>query len=204
MKTKTIVSTLMLSSLLVATGFTHAAVIIPTDYIHATGLPGPEPNAGDDSATTRLNDDVISAGSWSDGLHVSWGQGTIPATDPTATITFLFDQTYDFDTVDIYQYTTTWGAQDVRLSTSTDNVNFTSTTGIIPIGTGTAVGGSTQRFTIDVTGLDSGQYVRLDLMNANSWIMLSEVDFNGTAIPEPSAALLGGLGLLALLRRRRA
>lgn len=26
----------------------------------------------------------------------------------------------------------------------------------------------------------------------------------GTAIPEPSAALLGGLGLLALLRRRRA
>jgi MYXO-CTERM domain-containing protein len=28
--------------------------------------------------------------------------------------------------------------------------------------------------------------------------------FSVTAIPEPSAALLGGLGMLALLRRRRA
>lgn len=38
--------------------------------------------------------------------------------------------------------------------------------------------------------------------NGNSY----EVDFiqiNGTAVPEPSAALLGGLGMIALLRRRR-
>jgi hypothetical protein len=33
---------------------------------------------------------------------------------------------------------------------------------------------------------------------------MSEIDILGTAIPEPSsAALLGGLGMLALLRRRR-
>jgi len=86
----------------------QAQIVVPIDYTHATGDPGPEPNSGDDSATTRLNDDVISTGSWSDGLHVSWGQGTIAATDPTATITFEFDSTYDFTSVDIYQYTTTW------------------------------------------------------------------------------------------------
>jgi hypothetical protein len=35
-------------------------------------------------------------------------------------------------------------------------------------------------------------------------IQLDTVSFNGAVIPEPSAALLGGLGMLALLRRRRA
>jgi uncharacterized protein (TIGR03382 family) len=33
---------------------------------------------------------------------------------------------------------------------------------------------------------------------------LNEVAFAFTPVPEPSTALLGGLGLLVLLRRRRA
>jgi hypothetical protein len=43
------------------------------------------------------------------------------------------------------------------------------------------------------TGLSTGAYVNL-----------RDITFNGSVIPEPSAALLGGLGLLGLLRRRRA
>jgi hypothetical protein len=34
-------------------------------------------------------------------------------------------------------------------------------------------------------------------------LRIDDVQLNGTVVPEPSAALLGGLGLLALLRRRR-
>jgi uncharacterized protein (TIGR03382 family) len=33
---------------------------------------------------------------------------------------------------------------------------------------------------------------------------MNNVDVTFTAVPEPSTALLGGLGVLALLRRRRA
>jgi len=37
----------------------------------------------------------------------------------------------------------------------------------------------------------------------NNWGGISEIDVFGVAIPEPSSALLGSLGMLALLRRRR-
>jgi hypothetical protein len=47
--------------------------------------------------------------------------------------------------------------------------------------------------------------IRISFVNVqNGAIGMSEIDILGTAIPEPSsAALLGGLGMLALLRRRR-
>jgi len=51
------------------------------------------------------------------------------------------------------------------------------------------------------------RYVKFDISSNYSstynYIGLSEVQFTGTAVPEPNAALLGGLGVLALLRRRR-
>ena len=47
----------------------------------------------------------------------------------------------------------------------------------------------------DFLGLDeSGNHTAIDNLSINGTF---------TAVPEPSAALLGGLGLLALLRRRR-
>lgn len=42
-----------------------------------------------------------------------------------------------------------------------------------------------------------------DNTNVGAYNGISSIEFNGTVVPEPSAALLGGLGLLALLRRRR-
>lgn len=38
---------------------------------------------------------------------------------------------------------------------------------------------------------------------AGAYVNLRDITFNGTVIPEPAAALLGALGLLGLLRRRR-
>jgi hypothetical protein len=55
-----------------------------------------------------------------------------------------------------------------------------------------------------LTGIKS---VRFDFgtgQQENGGSGYKELDITGTAIPEPSAALLGGLGALALLRRRRA
>jgi hypothetical protein len=52
------------------------------------------------------------------------------------------------------------------------------------------------------TGLNLGtddQYISFHARNSIAYIDNLSI----TAIPEPSAALLGGLGLLALLRRRR-
>lgn len=56
------------------------------------------------------------------------------------------------------------------------------------------------------TGVDSIRFTFLKAPGAltNTGTVIRELDVLGTAVPEPSAALLGGLGVLALLRRRRA
>ena len=56
----------------------------------------------------------------------------------------------------------------------------------------------------DLSGISSARYIALEIMTAhttNGRVGFDEVAI--TAIPEPGTALLGGLGLLALLRRRR-
>jgi hypothetical protein len=51
-------------------------------------------------------------------------------------------------------------------------------------------------------------WLRVRAENANAtagaYVNLRDITFNGSVIPEPSVALLGGVGLLGLLRRRRA
>jgi len=55
--------------------------------------------------------------------------------------------------------------------------------------------------TVTFTFVDSAQG---NNNNAAFYTFIDNVTLTGTAIPEPSAALLGGLGVLCLLRRRRA
>lgn len=40
-------------------------------------------------------------------------------------------------------------------------------------------------------------------LTAGGYVNIRDITFNGTVVPEPSAALLGGISLLALLKRRR-
>ncbi len=57
---------------------------------------------------------------------------------------------------------------------------------------------STSAFTLlDITGYDDANYTANFFDGGDSYLL------NFTPVPEPRAALLGGLGLLALLRRRR-
>ncbi len=57
---------------------------------------------------------------------------------------------------------------------------------------------------IDLTG-QTARFIaiRVDSSYGGTGIGLGKVRFDGTLVPEPGAALLGSLGLLALLRRRR-
>jgi hypothetical protein len=96
-----------------------------------------------------------------------------------------------------------------------DNAGLLSS-GVIDV-TDAAVGAWTLRtwtYTIDQTTLDAaaaGSWGAVEVgigtvynANTNEQVAFDDVSLVYTAIPEPGTALLGGLGMLALLRRRRA
>lgn len=113
------------------------------------------------------------------------------------------------------------------LGTTHDNVNSFTTEAFLQsnvggFGTGnpTITGSGTTRTsttsgfngtaaTFDLTSFSNVSTITFQIRfadNLNENGKLTRIDdftLNGTVVPEPSAALLGGLGLLALLRRRR-
>ncbi|QTN32226.1 hypothetical protein HZ994_07745 [Akkermansiaceae bacterium] len=73
------------------------------------------------------------------------------------------------------------------------------------LGSTQSIGVLTSAYAYDLSGITSARYIALEIMTAfkpsDGRVGFDEIAI--TAIPEPSAALLGGLGMLALLRRRR-
>lgn len=63
----------------------------------------------------------------------------------------------------------------------------------------------TYSFSYTVTGSETalGDDIALRVYGSTDHALIDDVSIDVTAIPEPATALLGGLGLLALLRRRR-
>lgn len=60
-----------------------------------------------------------------------------------------------------------------------------------------------QQSTVDLGGA-TARYVRMAFYNDREWTFLSEFDFEGTPVPEPSGLLAVGAGaMMTLLRRRR-
>lgn len=186
----------------VAIGIAQAAVIVPTSYAY-DGPAGSSPTivSSGDNALTLLTDDIIAAADWNttNGNLVIFNAGDSPA----ASVTFTFSQTYDFDTIEVYEHTQLpSGITSVAVSTSTDGISFSSPT-VFPWGPATPVPGTSyaELFSLDVNSLADAQYLRLDFEAAGSWMALTEIDF--TIVPEPASLVLLGLGSVTLLRRRR-
>jgi len=181
------------------------------NIINNTGLSG----AADIANYTTITHGTAGAGSaWTTNDPNGAGDYFLATSPGTAAVfTLALDQLYGL-TDFVY-----WGyhfgnpngneGREYTLSFSTDGgATFpTSTTVSNPLST-YAVGNAT---TLSLGGTFTANTVRLDITDnhfggtspGGDRIGLGEAKFIGDAVPEPSTGLLGGLALLALLRRRR-
>lgn len=190
-------------------------------------------SASDASATASIGTDLLQTSltstTWPTNNNINNGttgafnenSGTNPAnvtTGSTASYTFFLDvgtNPLGYDIASINSFSG-WGdnragqSYTIYLSTVATPLVFNQ---ITPGGTGfdaVSVGASGQSLVTSVvdntsaplgTGVHS---IRFDVGVNGAGNVWREIDVIGAAtIPEPSAAILGGLGLLALLRRRR-
>ena len=178
-----------MGTLALAATSANAAVISVSDYVISTGVGVLDPN----TATTfgdsgnQLNDNVTST---SGSNTVGWDYNS--GTDRPLT-TFDLGSAWDVQTIDIYTRTSNGTITSIDISVSLDD----STSSTV-----THYAFSAPTASLDVSLLDNARYVRVTTYSTD-WSMISEVDFNGDAVPEPTTTALLGLGGLALILRRR-
>ena len=178
----------------------------PIKAINGAGLPGGTPAL---------------SGTHDNSMPNNWWSTTVPAQ-----ITINLSGNYAVDTIHVWNYNengfTARGTQNVEIYVSPDG-DIANLVKLVTTGTGgfdngsggflfpQSPGGDIPGFDLDLSSVTNAALlanVRLiqltPLDNYGDFgVGLAEVQFGGVVVPEPSAALLGGLGLLALLRRRR-
>lgn len=211
-------------ALIGSAGPANAAVLImPTGVVNTNGgnlanrdisktinTSGMFDSAGNSVTTitaANLNDVLAEvAGAGSNNNY--WISASIGAAN-FSKVVLTFDLVESFDGVDrvhLWNYSATNGVKrglnTLNISFSSDNVTFSPTTALSFTHPPADTRHGVQTRTFDA--VSDVRYIRFtDITNHGdgSYLAFSEIRFG--AIPEPSAALLGGLGLLALLRRRR-
>jgi hypothetical protein len=203
-----------------AASMAHAAVTTTTDFASGDVLPNVSVSTSDLLQTSLASATGEPTGSPANFLRngstgtAQENTGTNPTvvTNAGSTLTYNLDITSNTFGYDISEILLFSGWQDARAGQSyivsysvVGDSGFTMLADV----TQAASGGSFVTRTFDntfsplATGVDA---VRFEIRNFGSLTdtVYREIDVIGAAsVPEPSAALLGGLGVLALLRRRR-
>jgi hypothetical protein len=187
-----------------ATSAANAALVITPTGAIASSQYDPGYDAGnliDDSALSGTAPHTIGDTHTGHAVDTAWlsSGATLPQT-----VTFDLGSSYLLTAMHIWQY----AHLDANFSKAI-KVQFSTT------GTGGAFGGDVDITLANGANTVSAQTFAIPSITANAvkftitsraggpgnYVGLSEVKFS--AIPEPGSALLGGLGLLMLLRRRR-
>lgn len=204
-----------------------AAVIVTTDNADTTASSADLLQTAffseSTTGTLTLGDTSLRDGTaFALGSQYSWGDGNIYS---GSTLTYTFDTIaspggYVIDEINFF---TGWrGSNGDRHRMANFNVHYATVASPTDFSNVIITGGSGGLFTQNAGdgGSTTGRYgvvddgsaalatgvaaIRISFVTVqNGHIGMSEIDILGSAIPEPSTALLGGLGLLALLRRRR-
>ena len=185
-------------------------------YTGGSGSTTLEQSAGESAWTDGSISTVYAeGGGGGDAIdHAAYGtvQATVGGGDIDVLVTFDLGGLHDLTQVDVFTGWNDSGRDDssFNLLVSADNVTFTPIAAYLKPADNTGVFGTPvtnlHRIADDGAGdIATGvRYVQLQFTDAdNGYAGLAEIDVFGTAVPEPSVVLLGGIGLLGLLRRRR-
>jgi hypothetical protein len=198
----------------------------PTQLVNGSGLSEAVPD-GDTLSHALTVTHVFGGGfteSWVTNDHGSGDYFAAVASPPTIVLDLGSDQ--PVGTVILWQYQNNGGGAgrtgnhamtvNVRVNTDAEGTDFTGapideTVTVLNVETGLNGVNSAQAFAI--TGQPTGRYIQLEVTDnyygqpgisaGGDRVGLGEVRVATEVVPEVSSALLGALGLLGLLRRRR-